>query len=117
MADDFILEWHGDEILAALKDASFDGLVIAAEHLLQVSSDDAPHEEGDLERSGDTSEDEDEMAVSVYFDRSYARRQHEELNWRHDAGKRAKYLELPMHEEADVMLDLIAEAAREPLEG
>ncbi|WP_281895138.1 hypothetical protein [Phytohabitans aurantiacus] len=118
MADeDFVLEWHGDEILAALKGASFEGLELAGEHLLQVSSDLAPHEEGELERSGDISKDEADGAVAVYFDRPYAAVQHEDLTFRHDEGKQAKYLEEPMGTEADTMIALIAEAAGEPLEG
>lgn len=111
------LEWNDDEVEAALTGATFDGLELAGEHLLQVSSGLAPHEEGDLERSGDIDTDEDEMQVSVYFDRSYAVRQHEDMTYRHDEGRQAKYLEHPMHEEADTMLAIIAEAARDPLEG
>jgi len=111
------LEWHGDEVLAAITGATFDGLVLGAEHLLQVSSGIAPHEEGDLERSGDIDTDEDDLKVSVYYDRKYAVRQHEELTWRHDEGRRAKYLEEPMGTEADVILAIIETAASEPLGG
>jgi hypothetical protein len=111
------LEWHDDEVIAALSASTFDGLELAAEHLLQVSSGLAPHEEGTLERSGDIDTDEDQLQVSVYFDTRYAVRQHEDLTYRHDEGRQAKYLEAPMHEEADVMLELIATAAAEPLEG
>jgi hypothetical protein len=117
VAEDFVLEWHGDEIKAALAEASFDGLLLAAEHLLQVSSDLAPHEEGELERSGDISEDEDGQQVAVYFDRPYAAVQHERLDYRHDEGKQAKYLEQPMHEEKDTLIGIIAKAAGKPLEG
>jgi hypothetical protein len=111
------LEWHGDEIKAALTEATYDGLLLAAEHLLQVSSGLAPHEEGELERSGDISEDEDNLQVAVYYDRPYAVRQHEELSWRHDQGRMAKYLETPMNGERDTMIAIISKAAGEPLEG
>ena len=111
------LEWHGDDVLAAIRDGAFEGLQLAAEHLLQVSSSKAPHEDGDLERSGDTDEDEDDLKVSVYFDRPYAVRQHEEMTWRHDEGREAKYLEGPMHEEKKTLLAIVAKAAGEPLEG
>lgn len=111
------LEWHGDEVLEEITGATMDGLELAAEHLLQESSSIAPHEEGDLERSGDIDTDEDDLKVSVYYDRPYAVRQHEEMTWRHDQGRKAKYLELPMHTENDTMLAIIAKAAGEPLEG
>ena len=108
-------EWNGPAILAALRGAEMDGLELAAEHLLQVSSFDAPLEEGDLARSGEVTSDPGQNAVAVSFDRPYAVRQHEELTWRHDAGKKAKYLEDPMHTEQDVMLTLIAGPMRDEL--
>lgn len=102
------LEWHDEKVKVAISGAAFEGAVLAAEHLLQVSSELAPHEEGDLERSGEVSKDESLDTVAVTYDRPYAVRQHEELTWRHDAGKQAKYLEQPMTDEADTMLALIA---------
>lgn len=110
------LEWNDDEVEAALSASTMDGLELAGEHLLGVSSPLAPHEEGELERSGDTDRDEDALQVSVFFDRPYAVRQHEDLTLRHDEGRQAKYLEQPMHEEADVMLAIVAKAAGAPLE-
>jgi hypothetical protein len=117
VADDGLtLTWEGDDVLAALAGASFTGLRKAAEHLLQVSSQKAPHEEGTLERSGDISMDEDAGQVAVFFDTPYAVRQHEEMTWRHDDGREAKYLEGPMNTEKDTMLALIAKEAGEPLQ-
>ncbi len=104
----FEVEWNGDAIKAALHGAAFEGLQLAGQHLLQVSSALVPHEEGDLERSGDTDEDRTENAVSVFYDRPYSVIQHEELSYRHDNGRTAKYLELPMHTEKETMLELIA---------
>ncbi|MFG2059667.1 hypothetical protein ACGFI9_37215 [Micromonospora sp. NPDC048930] len=118
MADDgFVLEWDGDRVLAELADASFDGTLLAGEHLLQVSSGLAPHEEGDLERSGEVTSDRATGVVAVSFDRSYAVKQHEDLTLRHDEGRQAKYLEEPMSTERDTMLALIAKAAGKPLGG
>lgn len=118
MADEaFELTWDGDKVLAAMKKASIEGAELAAEHLLQVSSGLAPHEEGDLERSGEVSSDRSTGAVAVSFDRPYAVRQHEDMTLRHDDGRQAKYLEEPMSTERDVMLRLIAKAAGKPLGG
>lgn len=110
------LEWNGDRVVARLRGARMEGLELAAEHLLQVSSGLAPHEEGDLERSGEVSTDEASGTVAVSYDRPYAVRQHEDLTLRHDDGRQAKYLEDPMSTERDVMLALIAKAAGKPLE-
>lgn len=117
MADDFRLEWDGNRVLAALSDAGMHGLELAAEHLLQESSTLVPHEEGDLERSGEVSSDPGSGTVAVSYDRPYAIRQHEDLTLRHDDGRQAKYLEQPMTTERDVMLALIAQAAGKPLKG
>lgn len=107
MADEFQVEWNDDVVKAAISGAGQAGLLLAAEHLLQVSSELAPHEEGDLARSGEVSSNDDDT-VAVSYDRPYAVRQHEELTWRHDPGKQAKYLEQPMHDEKATMLALLA---------
>jgi hypothetical protein len=113
MADEaFEVSWDGDKVMAALRAASYDGLLLGAEHLLTVSSQLAPHEEGDLERSGEVSGDENDMTVAVSYDRPYAVVQHEDMNLLHDAGKQAKYLEDPMNDEQDTMLDLLASKPR-----
>jgi hypothetical protein len=111
----FVLEWNDDEILVALRGASMDGLELAAEHLLAASSVLVPLEEGDLDRSGEVSTDADKQAAAVSYDRPYAVRQHEELTWRHDEGRQAKYLEEPMETEKDTMLQLLATPLRETL--
>lgn len=111
------LEWHDDEIMALFRGAEMEGLELAAEHLLAASSVLVPLEEGDLDRSGEVSTDADEQAAAVSYDRPYAVRQHEELTWRHDAGRQAKYLEEPMGTEADTMLKLIARPGQELLGG
>lgn len=111
----FKLDWNDRQILAAIHGASVEGLQLGAEHLLAVSSVLAPHEEGTLERSGDMDLDPDEPAASVFYDTVYAARQHEELTWRHDQGKQAKYLEEPMNTERDVMLQLLAAPIRKTL--
>jgi hypothetical protein len=117
MTEDFRLDWDGDNVLAQLQDASFAGAELAAEHLLHVSSGLAPHEEGDLERSGEVTADRSSGLVAVSYDRLYAVKQHEDLTLRHDNGRQAKYLEEPMSTEKDVMLALVAKAARRPLDG
>lgn len=110
MADDVKITYHGGRVAALIEAAAFAGLEAAAEHLLEVSSQLAPHEEGDLARSGTTTPDEGDNTVAVSYHRPYAARQHEELTWRHDEGKQAKYLEEPMGTERATMLRIIQRA-------
>lgn len=91
------------------------GLRLAAEHLLTESRALVPIEEGTLERSGVASVDEGDLTAAVSYDQPYAVRQHEELNYRHDAGRQAKYLEQPARAEAGTMLDIIAAQVRRAL--
>ncbi len=114
MAD---LDWRGDEIGELIDDAAFKGLEVAAEHLLQVSSFLAPLEEGTLSRSGEASGDRSQMTTAVSYDTPYAVIQHENLTFRHDEGKQAKYLEEPMHTEKDTIAELVAQPVRDLLGG
>lgn len=89
------------------------GLGLALEHLLAEARKLVPIEEGTLERSGTASRDGLRGVVS--FDTPYAVRQHEELTWRHDEGRQAKYLEQPWTGEADTMRALIVAQIRRAL--
>lgn len=112
MAD---VDWNGPEIEALLEGASVQGLTLAAEHLLQVSRTEVPLDEATLERSGVASVDADSQTAAVSYSTVYAVRQHEELTWRHAPGRKAKYLEDPMHAERDTMLALIASELRKEI--
>lgn len=65
------------------------------EDLLGKAQRDAPIEEGTLRGSGDVDIELDANAVwaTVSFNTVYAARQHEELDWVHPKGGKAKYLE------------------------
>ncbi|OKI47233.1 hypothetical protein [Micromonospora sp. CB01531] len=117
MADDVDVEWNGPEIIAIIEGAEPDGLLLAAEHLLTVSRTEVPIEEATLERSGVASVDESALTAAVSYDTEYAVRQHEEMTWRHDEGRKAKYLEDPMHNERDTMLELAAAPIQQALGG
>lgn len=98
------------EVSLLIKNATQEGLYLAGEHLLNASNEHVPHEAGDLQGSGVVSEGDMEVAVS--YDTVYAARQHEELGWRHDEGRTAKFLENAMNSEAAVMARIIADEAR-----
>lgn len=85
---------------------------LAAERALRIVADDllgraqriAPKEEGTLEASGHTEPDigvrrtRDGGEIVVAFAAPYAAVQHENLTYRHDEGRQAKYLEGPLKE-------------------
>jgi hypothetical protein len=100
---------------ARLHEGAVEGLAVAMEHLLQVSREEVPHEEGTLERSGTTSVDESTLTGAVSYDTPYSVIQHEDLTFRHDSGRKAKYLEDPFDAEQDTMLELIAANIRRSL--
>lgn len=91
------------------------GLFLAGEHLLGEARNLAPHEEGDLARSGGTSQSG--LKVAVSFDTPYAVVQHEDMTLRHDEGRTAKYLEGPMNAERDTFGKIIATSVRREIGG
>jgi hypothetical protein len=92
----------------AAKEARKRALIKALEHLLGASRQLVPHEEGTLERSGRATVLVPGLLGAVVYDTPYAVRQHEELDYQHDPGRSAKYLETPMTTEHAVMLALMA---------
>jgi hypothetical protein len=113
MAQTTRLTWNGNLATEAEREAAERGVALSVEHLLGVSRQRVPLEEGTLERSGVASTDG--LTGAVSYDTPYAARQHEELTWQHDPGRTAKYLEGPALEERGVMLDIIASQVRRAL--
>jgi hypothetical protein len=113
------VEWRSgdvERITSGISAASLAGLTLGGEHILRLSRDRVPIEEGTLERSGMVTDDgRDTVAVS--YDTPYAARQHEDMSARHDAGRSAKYLELAVAESRDDVLALIAEQIRRGMTG
>lgn len=118
------MDWHGElpgnlhrievKILAAAEEA----VALGGEHVLGESTKIVPLEEGTLSRSGKvTTETQGDAAVAaVSYDTPYAARQHEDMSYRHDPGRRAKYLEDPLHAEAPTVAQIMAETVRESLQ-
>lgn len=106
-----------EAVMSKLQAAALDGMTDAMQHLLQEARTQTPIEEGTLERGGTATVDAqgDTIRGAVAFHGPYAARQHEEMTWRHDSGRKAKYLEDPMHTEASVMGDLVAARMRDAL--
>lgn len=106
------MSWHGREVKDRTRAGAVEGLRLAADHLLAESRAIAPIDEGTLIRSGEASVDAPALKAAVSYNTVYAVRQHEELDWRHEPGRAAKYLQLPWIAERKVMLDLIAARIR-----
>lgn len=82
------------------------------EHIRAVSAPLVPIETGRLVGSADVQVDGDQASLS--YEGPYARRQHEELDYRHEHGQ-AKFLEQPLHTEADTALQIVARRIEESL--
>lgn len=68
-----------------------------ADHLLETANRTVPIEEATLQNSGQAMTEGLQGVVS--YDTPYACRQHEEMGYRHDSGRRAKWLEMTFKEE------------------
>jgi hypothetical protein len=87
--------------VAAVRRAAADGLFESAEFILEDANRTAPIEEGTMIRSGTTSVDRAALRAAISYDVPYAARQHEDLSYRHDPGRRAKWLEATLREDVD----------------
>ncbi|MGC0205227.1 hypothetical protein [Streptomyces levis] len=109
------VRWNGQAVARRAQQGAASGARLGAEHLLNVSRDRVPIEEGTLERSGTVTVDEANTAAAVSYDTPYAVRQHEDMTLRHDAGRTAKYLEDPLNEEQATIQEIIAAQVRRQL--
>ncbi|MFB4284850.1 hypothetical protein ACBJ59_56950 [Nonomuraea sp. MTCD27] len=98
----------GEEITAEVRRAAARGLRLATEHVLSVSNQRVPHDVGDLERSGATVVDREDLVGVISYDTPYARIQHENLDYQHKPGRTAKFLELALQEEAETVKLMLA---------
>lgn len=100
----------GAQIAAAAERAA----LLAAQHVLSEADQLVPIEEGTLSRSGTaTAETQGDAAVAaVAYDGPYAVAQHERLDYRHDPGRQAKYLEQPLYGAGDNVTAIAATEIR-----
>lgn len=84
-----------DDVRRRFRRGAIRGLQLVGNDLLGRAQRDAPVEEGTLRASGELEidDDGDVIEATVSFNTIYAARQHEELDWDHPLGGRAKYLE------------------------
>lgn len=90
-----------------IKAAAALGVRDAAEYVLGEAKDLVPHETGRLQNSGRVSVDDENLRATISFDTPYAVVQHENMTYRHDPGRSAKYLEIPLQSSGQQVRDLI----------
>jgi hypothetical protein len=110
------VKWYGDKVKQKARKGAARGLFLWAEHVLETSGRLVPIEEGTLERSGVASVDETQLRAAVSYDTPYAVAQHEHMDWHHDPGRQAKYLEQPLNSERTVGLKLVGREVKAELQ-
>ena len=89
-----------DRFTDRLRDQLADGLEDLVEHIGEESQRICPIEEGTLVKSMTTKVDRGELKAGIGYGSGaaapYATRQHEDTSLSHDAGRSAKYLEIPL---------------------
>ena len=108
-------QWLGTEAKRRVQAGAADGLRAAAMFALTEANRTVPLDEGALQRSGGTDVDTAGLEAVVSYDTPYARRQHEELGWRHPKQGRAKWLELTIREQQAKIQQIIGTQIRRAL--
>lgn len=112
MSIDWSIRLDLDRVAEAAAQASPTAAAKAMEHVRGVAAALTPEETGHLVGTATVTVNGNEATIT--YDGPYARRQHEELTWRHEKGQ-AKYLEQPMHTEKPVVLEIVANEVRKAL--
>jgi len=134
-------KWRIKEAVKIAEEAGLKALRTGAEAILTEAIDEAPIDTGTLRRSGtvtvgklpdsariyEAAESGNEMkdaftekigkekAVYISFNTPYARRQHEELDYEHPRGGKAKYLEDPFNRNKEKVLKYADKQIRKAL--
>ncbi|WP_406298062.1 hypothetical protein OG948_21260 [Embleya sp. NBC_00888] len=106
-----------DRAVDGMKEAMADGLELGMEYALGETRREVPIDEATLERSGTASVDRASLTGAVSYDTPYAVPQHENLQWRHLGGRKAKYLEEPFAAAGPEIMALVAARVRRVTRG
>ena len=119
--------WSGaDQFQARLQKAreaknagAVEGMQLAALNVLNVSNQQVPHEDGDLERDGAASVEATRTGAraAVAYGRKadtkdYAPVQHEDMTLHHDSGRNAKFLENALNSTRAQSLEIAGESVK-----
>ena len=119
-------DWDPSQLLRGLADAASRmqtgaarGLHMWGEHVLDEAVRVVPIEEGVLQNSGTVGQSADGKTVGIGFGSGaaakYAVPQHEHLEYQHDPGKQAKYLEMPLQASKSTGLRILRDAVKDEL--
>jgi hypothetical protein len=104
-----------ERVTSRTLDGAREALFVAGQHVLGVSSAQAPIETGAMIRTGAVSQDSSSALTAVHYDdaeyEGQAVQQHEDMSLRHDDGRNAKFLENSMNSERDMVLQIIGVGA------
>lgn len=115
---DFKLEWKGDLAKEIVRESAIKALLKSAADLQGKSAEQAPKDNGDLERNCNVSplqENTEGIYVTVGYDLPYARRQHEGLHFKHPKKGKAKFLEDPFKANARMYAKWVHQKVRETI--
>lgn len=100
-----------DDIVArrAADEGAQDGLVLAAEMLLEASNQLVPLDKGQLMGSGAVDFDLEAQTASVYYDTVYAARVHQNPKWNFKNGRRGGFLRTAARQGKDHVLAKIGD--------
>ncbi|QXJ40751.1 putative minor capsid protein [Curtobacterium phage Parvaparticeps] len=101
----------------SMKEGAAEGLFMAAEFVLGEANERVPLETGGLMRSGSTSIDKENMVAAISYDAVQAVPQHENLSYHHDHGRRAKFLESAINDNAKTVAELVRKGAASKIGG
>jgi hypothetical protein len=109
-----------DRATSRVLDGAKEALFVAGQHVLGVSSAQAPIETGAMIRTGAVSQDSTTALTAVHYDdaeyEGQAVQQHEDMALNHDDGRNAKFLENAMNSERERVLQIIAVGAKKGME-
>lgn len=112
-----MLRWDGARVSKEIREAATAALQEAGEIILGESNRHVPLDIGDLEASGEVSTDAREVQANISYDRPYAVAQHENLSYKHKAGRTAKYLENAVKKMAGTVITRLAETLKKTTGG
>jgi len=107
MAKYYNVNWFGDDVKKKVMTANEKAITLGLEFIKQESVKVAPKDTGLMEKSAQVTISEDRKTGFVSYDTPYAIRQHEELDYKHAEGRIAKYLELPLQQNAKKALEIM----------
>lgn len=103
------VKWNAKPALAKAEQETARVLGNAVEFILARASESVPLEEGTLARSGSTDVDAKAGEASVSYDTPYAIRLHENPQYSFKHGRRGKWLELTLQEQASRLQSIYGE--------